>query len=154
MVMLCRRRKMRRPAKVSYSFVPSSSSTYACPGTSLVQRMVSCVSDASVTHGPALMPCACAMKGSATRMLRSANRFIGLCFKCVNLRKLLDFSKGCLAGPSAEGIYFSGRGPKNQIPSAIATPTHRIQFHSNLVIQTILSVIWPKSCLRSHALTI
>ena len=27
------------------------------------------------------------------------------------------------AGPSAEGIYFSGRGPKNQIPSAIANPT-------------------------------
>ena len=26
------------------------------------------------------------------------------------------------AGPAAEGIYFSGRGPKNQIPSAIATP--------------------------------
>ena len=28
------------------------------------------------------------------------------------------------AGPSAEGIYFSGGRPKNQIPSAIATPTH------------------------------
>ena len=57
-------------------------------------------------------------------MLRSANRFIGYSFEFVNLRKLLDFSKGCLAGPSAEGIYFSGRGPKNQIPSAIANPSH------------------------------
>ena len=28
------------------------------------------------------------------------------------------------AGPAAEGIYFSGRGPKNQIPSAIANPSH------------------------------
>ena len=29
-----------------------------------------------------------------------------------------------IAGPAAEGIYFSGRGPKNQIPSAIANPSH------------------------------
>ena len=27
-------------------------------------------------------------------------------------------------GPTADEIYFSGRGPKNQISSAIATPTH------------------------------
>ncbi len=29
-------------------------------------------------------------------------------------------------GPTADEIYFSGRGPKNQISSAIATPTHNI----------------------------
>ncbi len=34
------------------------------------------------------------------------------------------------AGPAAEGIYFSGRGPKNQIPSAIATPSRREECHS------------------------
>ena len=33
-------------------------------------------------------------------------------------------------------------------------PTRKIHFNSNLVIQTILSVIWPKSRLRSYALTI
>jgi len=34
-------------------------------------------------------------------------------------------SYSCLnpAGPTAEEIYFSGRGPKNQISSAIATPS-------------------------------
>ena len=106
---------MRRPAKVSYSFEPSSSSTYACPGTSLVQRMVSCVSFTSVTHGPASMPCDHAKKGSAMRMLRSANRFIGYSFEFVNLRKLLDFSKGCLAGPSAFENYFSGYPPEKPI---------------------------------------
>ena len=26
-------------------------------------------------------------------------------------------------GPTAKGIYFSGRNPKNQIPLAIANPT-------------------------------
>ena len=30
----------------------------------------------------------------------------------------------CYEGPTAEGNYFSGRCPKNQFPSAIATPTH------------------------------
>ena len=34
------------------------------------------------------------------------------------------------AGPAAEGIYFSGRGPKNQIPSAIATPSRREECHA------------------------
>ena len=33
-----------------------------------------------------------------------------------------------IAGPAAEGIYFSGRGPKNQIPSAIANRSHNSNY--------------------------
>ena len=48
-------------------------------------------------------------------MLKIANRFIGYSFEFVKLRKLLDFSKGCLAGPSAFENYFSGYPPEKPI---------------------------------------
>ena len=45
---------MRRPANVSQTFVPSASSTYAIPGFSLNQQIVTQSSLASVTFGKSL----------------------------------------------------------------------------------------------------
>ncbi len=47
------------------------------------------------------------------------------CSSCVTVLSRI-YLELCLnpAGPTAEEIYFSGRDPKNQISSAIATPAH------------------------------
>ncbi len=69
-------------------------------------------------------------------------------------------------GPTAKGIYFSGRGPKNQIPSAIATPARRImspvpqqdQFHvfrcTKMPLLVLEFTVLPGSCTKRLVLVL